>query len=145
MPVKKKNPSVEYRLFITPKFDETRKKDTTLFLVETVKEFSTYRYSIVVKHTVKDKTIRLDILGLNTPEVTMPAFGPARKHLVVDDLHGSYDITVAKLDGGENHFSLKVSKKRISIEYHPAGKFIAVYTDPAEWKALHSIHPEMKK
>lgn len=144
MPVKKKTPTIEYRLFISPQYDETRKKETTLFLLETIKEFSTFRYSIVVRETVKEKTIRLDILGLKTPEVTMPGFGPARKEIKIDDLHGTYDVVIAKLDGAENHFSLKVSKKSIVVEYHPAGKFISVFTDRAEWKKAHLIQLEQK-
>jgi hypothetical protein len=145
MPPQKKKPSIEYRLFITPRYDETRKKETTLFLLETIKEFSTFRYSIVVRHAVNDKAIRLDILGLKTPELTMPAFGSAREHIEIDDLRGTYDVSVAKLDGGENHFSLKVTKKGVSVEYHPSGKFITVYTDPAEWKSIHSPQPEKKQ
>jgi hypothetical protein len=145
MTPQKKKPSIEYRLFIAPRYDETRKKETTLFLLETIKEFSTFRYSIVVRHTVDNKTIRLDILGLKTPEVTMPGFGPARKDIEIDDLHGTYEVSVAKLDGGENHFSLKVTKKGITVEYQPSGKFIAVYADPAEWKSIHSLQPEKKQ
>ncbi len=142
MPAKKIKPSIEYRLFISPRYDETRKKETILFLLETIKEFSTFKYSIVVKETVENKTIRLDILGLKTPEVTMPAFGPARKHIEIDDLHGTYDVTVAKLDGAENHFSLKVTTKGIAVEYSPSSKFITIFTDPAEWKSIHTNQPE---
>ncbi len=141
MPAKKKKITIEYRLFISPYYNEMRKKETTLFLLETIKEFSTFRYSIVLKETVKNKTIRLDILGLQTPEVTMPAFGSARKHIELDDLHGSYNVVVSKLDGAENHFSVKITKKGVTVKFHPAGKFITVFTNPEEWKSIHTYRP----
>ncbi len=138
MTAKKKTPSIEYRMFIAPEYDETRKKETTLFLMETIKEFSTFSYSIVVKPAVESKTIRLDILGLKTPEVTMPAFGPATKRLEIDDLHGTYTLIIAKLDGAENTFTMKRSKKGITIDDPPPGMFIEIFTESKKWKAAHT-------
>ncbi len=145
MPKKKKKNTVEFLLFISPQYDETRRKETTLFLLETTKEFSTFKYSIVVKETVQDKTLRFEILGLKTPEVTMPAFGPARKKITIDDLHGTYDVVVTKLDGMENHFTLKVSKRGVAVDFQPAGKFVLVFTDLAMWKTIHEKKPEKIK
>ncbi|MGA9408374.1 MAG: hypothetical protein WBW71_14660, partial [Bacteroidota bacterium] len=53
----KKHKGGEYRMLIQPTYDETLKKAGTLFLIETVKQFSNFSYEVVVEETREDKQL----------------------------------------------------------------------------------------
>ncbi len=125
---KKKKPNLEYRLFILPAFDEVRRKHSTLFRLETVKEFSTFNYEIVMDTKVADRKIIWNIHGLRSPAMSLPHFGAATFTRHYEDLRGKYEFMITKLDGAENAFTLNLTEQKVTVTKSPRQRFIEILT-----------------
>ncbi len=136
---KKKRTHIEYRLFILPSFHQATKKPTTLFRIETVKEFANFTYEIAVDEKVIGNTIAWRIRGLRSPEISLPATGPAIFSKTHENLRGVYQFVVTKLDGAENSFTMKFHDRTISIINAPKKKFIEIHTPTDELTAAGDI------
>lgn len=130
MPRQKTHTGAEYRLLVVPQFDDRRHVTTTLFLLETTKVFASFRYELSVTMTVVGSTVRLAILGLKTPELSLPSAGPARFSRTCDGLNGTYDIVVEGLDHNTSTFSVRISDTTVHLLHPPAGTFVTLVTDP---------------
>jgi len=130
MPRKKKHHDPEYSLHIFHHFDERTRKTLQVFLVQTIKEFTSFNYEILLDAALQEKAIHLKILGLRTTPLIMPGIGPARGRWDFTDLRGSYELDVMKLDGETNQFHLDVSSARIAVKGTPLHPFIIVSTKP---------------
>lgn len=129
---KKKTVEPEYSLNIFRVKDERLKKKRLVLLVRTIKEFTSFRYEILLQDRLHDNKIELRILGLHAPELLMPGTGPALARREYDDLRGSYELTVTKLDGESNHFSLEFTSRDIAIKPTALHPFILVSTEPVQ-------------
>jgi hypothetical protein len=149
---KKWHKSIEYRMLIQPTFDETLKKHGTAFLIETVKQFSSFSYEVVVEETRTDNHLSWSLHGLRAPELLMPSFGGAQFHKVYFDLKGSYTFTLKKIDGDLNEFGLKILPTSV-VTMDFAGKpFVSVYTSEAlfeekrqEEMEVPQLKPDIKR
>jgi hypothetical protein len=130
MPRRKKHRDPEYSLHMFHHFDERIGKDLQVFLVQTVKEFTSFNYEILLDVAVLDRTIQVKILGLRTTPLIMPGVGPARGRKDFTELRGSYQLSVIKLDGEPNEFHVDLTPSSISISGTPASPFITVSNDP---------------
>ncbi|MBI4549017.1 MAG: hypothetical protein HY707_13625 [Ignavibacteriae bacterium] len=124
---------IEYRLLITPKYNERTKETVTLVALRTVNEFSNFRYELVVEPEFANNTLRLNIHGLRAPQLTLPESGPALFQTEYSDLIGAYTIIVSKLDQEENAFSIKISNEKVTVEKSPNKKFVEIVTKVEEW------------
>jgi hypothetical protein len=124
---------IEYRLLITPAYKEREKEIVTRLVLHTVKEFTNFRYEIVVEPKLTDHTLRLKIHGLRAPQVTLPGSGPATYETEYRNLNGQYSIVVSKLDREENSFDVAISDNRIIVEAAPEQRFIEIITSEEEW------------
>jgi hypothetical protein len=124
---------LEYRLLITPHFNERGQKYTTLFLLETVKSFASFRYDLSVEETIDKKTITYRVLGLKTPHLSLPASGHARFMREYEDLQGTYDVVIEGLDGKVNSFSVRIAPQQVRLMSKPAHTFINICTDRGTW------------
>jgi hypothetical protein len=106
---KKTRKGGEYRMLIQPTYDETLKKAGTLFLIETVKQFSSFSYEVVVEETREEKQLTWALHGLRAPELLMPSFGGAQFKKIYFDLKGIQTFILKKIDGEMNEFKLKIS------------------------------------
>ncbi len=131
---KKKHKSLEYRVLVIPTFDETLKKAGTLFLIETVKQFSNFNYEVVVEDHRLDDTTIWSLHGLRTPELSMPSFGAAHFRKVYFDVKGKHTFILRKIDGEENHFELRISPSSVSIISSPEDPFASIYTSGNEFE-----------
>ena len=129
---KKKQGHAEYRLLIFPSFSEVTKKFSTLFRLETVKEFANFSYEIAVEERVLNNTISWKIHGLRSPQVSLPATGPAAFAKKYENLRGVYEFTITKLDGAENSFTLSILEQKVSVVKVPKHRFIKVLTSQHE-------------
>jgi hypothetical protein len=125
----------EYRLLITPAFDERRQLSTTLFLLETVKIFASFRYELAVDVDVSSAALRFSIRGLKAPDLSLPAAGHARFRREFDGLRGTYEIMVEGLDRTTASFTVRISEKAVHLIHPPARTFLDLFTDPALWPA----------
>jgi hypothetical protein len=130
MPRKKKQRLPEYSLHIFHHFDDRVRKVLQVFLVQTVKEFTSFNYEILLDVALHDRTIQLKILGLRTTALTMPGAGPAQGRKDFTDLDGIYQLNVVKLDGETNEFQINLSSSRIVISGSPETPFITVSDKP---------------
>ena len=130
MPRKKKQRHPEYSLHVFHRYDDRIRKTLQVFLVQTVKEFTSFNYEILLDVTVEDKTIQLKILGLRTTALTMPGVGPAQGRKDFVDLRGSFHLSVVKLDGEANDFQIDLSPANIVISGSPESPFITVSHKP---------------
>lgn len=123
---KRKKGGPEYRLTIAPHLSERDQKYHTVITLQTFMVFSSFRYELSVNEERKDNTIHLKILGLRTPQLSLPSTGPAQFSREYDDLHGMYDIAVEGLDGSINTFSVKISPPHIEVLTSPHDRFVEI-------------------
>ena len=122
----KKAEEFEYRLTLAPHVNERRLQPTTLLTIETTKAFASFRYELSVREQADKRTLHFRILGLKAPQLSLPASGTAQFIREYDDLHGTYEITVERLDGKTNTFSVSITQKNIKVLRSPKTPFIEV-------------------
>ncbi len=132
----KKKAEIEYRLLIVPAFDETLQKHGTLFLVETVKQFTNFNYQILIEDSLVRRTLTWKIHGLSAPAMSMPAVGGAKFDKIYFDLNGTLHFTIFKKDGHENTVTVKVLPGGIKVVELPEHPFMTVYTGTDEFEAM---------
>lgn len=131
----KKAREVEYRILITPQFDELRQKHTTLFLLETTKSFASFRYELSVQEQTEGKTIRYKVLGLKAPQLSLPESGHAQYTREYENLKGTYTVTVEGLDKRESTFAVRISLASVRITKPPTGALVEAFDDKKLWMA----------
>lgn len=134
MPRKKKQRAPEYALHVFHRMDERTQKILVVILVQTVKEFTSFNYEILLDVTVEERVIRLKILGLRTTPLIMPGIGPANGYREFSTLKGAYTLSVAKLDGERNEFKLDVTTSHISVQGSPDRPFILASNTPVAFQ-----------
>ncbi len=125
----KRPPTFDYRLIVSTKFNEREQIYTTLVQLETTQQFSTFRYDLSVEETLGEKSLRLKILGLKTPQRSLPAAGPATFSREYDTLRGTCELSIQGLDGKVSTFSFRISQKRVSLVKGPKSTFVDVIVD----------------
>jgi len=121
---KKQPDALEYRLVITPSFDEREQKYKTLVQLETTKLFANFRYELSVKEERAARQIRYTVLGLKAPQLSLPAVGHAQFSRLYEDLKGIYEVSVQGLDGAVNTFSIRIRPDRVELLKKPPRTFI---------------------
>ncbi len=123
----------DYTLNIFHHYDEKKKRNVTVFLVQTTKIFTSFRYEILLEDKLVDNKINLRIIGLHVPELLMPQTGPAEGRRDYINLEGVYKLTVAKQDKAENEFLVQISPAKIDILKKPKTQFIFISNDPVSF------------
>ncbi len=124
---------IEYRLLITPRFDERQKKIFTHVEMQTVTEFTNFLYEIIVEDSVDDRVINLNIHGLRAPKTSFPGIGPATFKKDFENLEGGYTVVVTKLGREKNVFGIDVAPTHVTLEKNPKTRFIDLVTDIEQW------------
>ena len=130
MTTSKQPPPGEYCLTLAPRFSQREQTYKTLVRLETTQLFSTFRYDLSVKEEQTGKSLRLRVLGLKTPQRSLPASGPATFSREYVDMRGTYEVSVQGLDDKVNTFVFRISPKRISLVKSPRSPFVDVVVDP---------------
>jgi hypothetical protein len=125
----KKNMEIEYRLYIRPVLDEMEKKSGFQFSLETVKQFGSFNYEIVVNESHEGKTLIWTLHGLRAPELAMPAHGSALFRKTYFDFDGRHRFILRKTDGTEGTFDLETRGRRVALRNLPAHSFLSVELD----------------
>jgi hypothetical protein len=124
---------IEYRLLITPKFDEREKTPLTKIALRTIKEFTNFRYEIILVPELSGRTLTLRIQGLRAPRLTLPGSGPAICQLEYAGLSGTYTVVIWKLKREENTFSISISGQKVAVLQSPRKTFVEVVTHESEF------------
>jgi hypothetical protein len=130
MPRKKKQRDPEYSLNVFHYYDERTRRALQVFLVQTIKEFTSFNYEILLDAVLRERLIQLKILGLRTTPLIMPGVGPAKGRRDFAKLQGLYSLSVIKLNGETNDYEVEVAPTQIDIRGNPAHPFIIVSNTP---------------
>ncbi len=114
----------EYRLSITSVPSERAQRCTTMFLLETTRQFASFRYDLAVREWVQGNTIRLTVTGLKTPHLSFPTNGPAQFRQEYDNLRGTYEIVIEGLDHKVNAFTVEIEGASARVVKQPANPFV---------------------
>jgi hypothetical protein len=125
--------TAEYVLLVTPYVNQRTGEKVTLIALRTVKEFTSFRYNLVVEPRLEGRTLTLLIQGLRAPELTLPAMGPAEYHLERKDIEGKYDIVVSKHNKMFDSYSVTVSPGGVTVDKIPAKRFSEIITRIEDW------------
>ena len=120
--------SAEYRLTITREMHEREGRRMTAFLLQTARQFASFRYEISMEEDLGERTIGLTILGLRTPQLSLPSSGPAEFRRVYDHPDGTYEVRVTGLDGTAAMFTMEVHGDTVAITRKPSEGFLEVVT-----------------
>ena len=131
---RKKKPEPEYRLRVFHHRPETGKHSVAI-AIETLKEFVSFRYEVLLEDRRMENEIHIRILGLNAPLSVMPGTGPARGVRFYTSLSGQVTIHVKKLDGEKNEFAVTVGRNTVSLVRSPKQPFVLFSTDPVTLEA----------
>ncbi len=130
MPRQKKKVEPEYRLRVFHYHDERQSRTGVAFSIETVKEFVSFQYEVLLEDERSGHEISFRILGLHTPNSVMPAVGPARGVRIFENLKGKYRIRIAKPDGPVDEFLVKVGSSVVELLQSPDQPFIVFSNEP---------------
>ena len=125
---KKRDP--DYTLNIFHYYDEKTKRNVVVFLIQTTKIFTSFRYEILLEDKLAGYDINLKITGLHIPELLMPQVGPAQGRRDYADLEGTYRVIATKQDKTINEFSVDISPSTINIKHKPQKSFILISNEP---------------
>lgn len=134
MPRKRKKSEPEYRLRVFHHRPETGKHSVAI-AIETLKEFVSFRYEVLLEDQRIENGIHLRILGLNAPLSVMPGTGPARGVRFYTSLSGPVTIHVKKLDGEMNEFAVSIGRTAVSLVRSPKQPFVLFSTEPVTLQA----------
>lgn len=131
----KKPREPEYRLRVFPAKDPESQKAGIAVVVETIKEFVSFHYELLLSDKREKNSITLHILGLNAPRSVMPGVGPARGHRLYAGLSGTIAVVIRNVDGEENAYKLKVRPPAVKVLSEPRHPFVVFSPEPVELSA----------
>jgi hypothetical protein len=121
-------PAYEYRLIVTPHYDQVRQRAVTRVVLETALRFASFAYEISVEERREGSLFRYRVLGLKAPGVALPASGSARYQRDYDGLEGTVTFAVVGLDGRERRCSVAVGPEGVRQVAAPTGTGLALVT-----------------
>lgn len=119
----------EYTLNVFRQYDEQTKTTPVVFLIQTTKIFVSFRYEILLEDELRDREIRLKILGLHAPTLLMPGTGPAQGFRKYEHLRGTYSLRVTKQDKSVNEFEVEIAPRSISVKKEVPIPFVLISTE----------------
>lgn len=124
--IKIKPAAYEFLLTVSHKYDDIKNKYLTLIRLQTVQEFTNFKYELAVEEESERYKIRYKLLGINTPKLLIPGGGPAVYEKTYEQLTGEYEIEVVNLDGEINIFKIKFLKNKILLLKEKQKSFIDI-------------------
>ncbi|MCX8009664.1 MAG: hypothetical protein N3A61_00795 [Ignavibacteria bacterium] len=100
---------IEYELKCYFEFDETLSKEFFVVELQTFKEFSLYRYNLIIESALKNREITIKLLGITTPDIAFPSYGKASAKIRFEELIGKYLLHIQKQDGNINSFEIYIN------------------------------------
>lgn len=141
-----KHESFEYRLLLTPVYDETIKKEGIRFLLETTKQFTNFAYVIDVHDVLKGSSLQWTLHGLRAPSMIMPTTGTARFEKVYFDLPKKINFTFVKKGKLQHTAAVKFLKNGFEVTADRSG-LLKIYRSEQEFndnRISDSLAPELK-
>jgi len=118
----------EYRLSIRGDLNERNQKYTMTLLMETTRQFATFRYDLAIRETREGNHIKFVVTGLKAPQLSLPANGPAQFSRQYESLEGTYELVIEGLDHRVDTFKVRFRKNAATVLERPAHPFVEVLT-----------------
>jgi hypothetical protein len=128
MPGKKTN--IDYRLSILPHRDAQSPAGKTLVVLETVREFASFRYDLAVTEEKNGQSMRYTVTGLRPPDLSLPSSGPAQFFREYSGLSGTCEFIVVGLDHRTNSFLVRIGKRTAALLQSPEDPFVEINLTP---------------
>lgn len=125
----------EYRLLVTPHTVERTQQPSTLVVLETTKVFASFRYELSVDARVTPSSLHFTVLGFRTPNLSLPAAGPARFQHEYERLNGTIDVSIQGIDGRSTSFSLRITPGQVKLLKAPRKTFVQIATSLSQWNS----------
>ncbi len=116
----------EYHLFVTAVYKDTEQEYRTLVVLQTARQFASFRYELSVEEKLADHAISYRVTGLRAPQLSLPGSGPASFRREYRNLRGKYRITVEGLDRTHNIFEFEIGEKQVMLKQAPSKPFVEV-------------------
>jgi hypothetical protein len=120
----------EYLLTVTSQYKEIEDEYRTVVILQTVREFASFRYELNVHEERHEQSITYRVTGLKAPQLSLPGNGPAFFTREYSTLRGPVKISVEGLDHKTNVFEFEVGEKAVRLTNAPQRPFVAVSTGP---------------
>ena len=124
----KKKHEPEYTLHVFHASEPETGQAVTAFVVQTVREFVSFKYEIPLESGIQQGVIDLKIHGLRVPENLVPGKGRARGAILHPRIKGKYDLSITNVDGILNKFLLSITARAIDVKSASRKPFI-VYSE----------------
>ena len=119
----------EYQLTVTPLYREADGEYRTMILLQTTREFASFRYELNVHEEVARGSIQYRVTGLKAPLLSLPGSGPAYFRREYRALQGPLRISIQGLDRSTDVFEFEVGEKQVHLIQSPVKSFVAVTTE----------------
>jgi hypothetical protein len=126
---KHKPQGYEYRLRVLLRYDDREQVTQTHIRLETAASFASFRYEISVQETRLDRGLKLKILGLKAPQLSLPSSGPAAFIREYTNLKGVNDLVVEGLDDKQSVFTVDITPNRVLLVKRPRESPIEIIVD----------------
>jgi hypothetical protein len=122
----KKAKEPEYRFLIEKRVDERTNEIRTVVQIQTIKEFVSFQYRLVLESAMEKRTITIRIKGFDTPSSMMPSVGPAIGHVEFGELKGKYEFRIFDLEEKENLITAIFKDTKIQLKEETTKSFIVI-------------------
>jgi len=112
-----------YRLMVSSVVDDHERKHKTRFVLETSQAFASFVYDLSVQEQLEGNHLRLKVLGLKPPQLSIPSSGRAKFERDYEGLAGTFDVTIESIDGNTDTFKLYISTGTIELVKAPKNTF----------------------
>lgn len=119
---KKHEPEYTFHILYT-KHPETGTA-VTAFIVQTVREFVSFKYEIPLVSKIEGQQIHVRIHGLRVPENLVPGKGQARGTIYHRRLKGKFELAITNVDGVLNKFLANFTNRSIEVKRSSRNPFI---------------------
>ena len=120
----KKKHEPEYTLHILHTTNRETGEAVTAIVVQTVREFVSFKYDLPLESTIEGATINLKIHGLRVPENLVPGKGRAHGVVLLPKMKGKYELSITNVDGVLNNFFLTITTRDIEVKKSSRKPFI---------------------
>ncbi len=125
--------TLEYRLLVLPSDDDPKFENAIFVGLRTLKEFSNFKYELVVTDTLIGDTLTLNIIGLRTPRTDVPTTGVASFTNLYSNGRKIKTIIIRKMEKKENSFSVRITERQTVVKSIPDRPFVELVTKREEW------------
>jgi len=97
-------------------YDDYEVASTPLFFIElqTEKNYGCSNYGVITHHNIGNKSISIEIIGINKPDACLTSIGPANGRIKLGQLSGAFEINITNTNFSDT-YNLSISESLIIL------------------------------